>query len=114
MATKKTVEKKVKKNEVIRIKLKANEHEVLDMTVAKIISAVKELGGVVRGPIPLPIDKQVYTVLRAVHKYKDAREQFEMRTHKRLLDIINPTAEINEKIQNLDIPNGVDIEIKQR
>lgn len=96
----------------IRIKLKAYDHRILDASVQKIVEAAKKSGAEVVGPIPLPTDKQVFTVIRAVHKYKDSREQFEMRTHKRLIDIINPTAKTTEVLTRLDLPSGVDIEIK--
>lgn len=96
----------------IRIRLKAYDHATLDNSVAKIIEAAKSTGALVVGPIPLPTEKQVYTVLRAVHKYKDSREQFEIRTHKRLIDIVNPTAKTMDTLTNLVLPSGVDIEIK--
>ena len=100
------------KKKKIRIRLKAYDHKTLDSSVAKIIEAAKGTGAVVVGPIPLPTEKQVYTVLRAVHKYKDSREQFEIRTHKRLIDIVNPTAKTMDTLTNLVLPSGVDIEIK--
>ena len=96
----------------VRIKLKSFEHKSLDAACAKIVETVKRTGGVVSGPIPLPTEKQVYTILRAVHKYKDAREQFEIRTHKRLLDIVNPTKQTIDALTHMDLPAGVDIEIK--
>lgn len=96
----------------IRIKLKAYDHRVLDASVAKIVEAAKKSGAEVVGPIPLPTEKQIYTIIRAVHKYKDSREQFEMRTHKRLIDIVNPTPKTTEVLTRLDLPSGVDIEIK--
>ena len=97
----------------VRIKLKAYEHRSLDLATEKIVKAAEE-GGVkkVVGPIPLPTEKQVVTVLRAVHKYKDSREQFEMRTHKRLIDIVNPTPKTVDALMKLDLPSGVNIEIK--
>lgn len=95
----------------IRIKLKAYDHRVLDMAAAKIVETVKRTGGEISGPVPLPTEIQKITVLRAVHKYKDAREQFEMRTHKRLIDIKNPGKETMDALTHLDIPSGVDIEI---
>ena len=98
----------------IRIKLKAYDHRVLDSAAAKIVETVKRTGGEISGPVPLPTDIQKITVLRAVHKYKDAREQFEMRTHKRLIDIKNPSKEVMDVLQRLDIPSGVDIQIKQK
>ena len=100
------------KSSKIRIKLKAYDHKILDASSLKIIEAAKATGAKVVGPIPLPTEKQVYTILRAVHKYKDSREQFEMRTHKRLIDIVNPTAKTVDTLTRLDLPSGVDIEIK--
>ena len=100
------------KSNKIRIKLKAYDHKILDASSLKIIEAAKATGAKVVGPVPLPTEKQVYTILRAVHKYKDSREQFEMRTHKRLIDIVNPTAKTVDTLTRLDLPNGVDIEIK--
>ena len=99
-------------NTKVRIKLKAYEHRVLDKAAAKIVETVKRTGGVVSGPVPLPTEVQKYTILRAVHKYKDSREQFEMRTHKRLIDINNPSKETIDALQHLDLPSGVDIQIK--
>ena len=96
----------------IRIKLKAFEHKNLDVACAKIVEVVKRTGGEISGPIPLPTEIEKITILRAVHKYKDSREQFEKRTHKRLIDIINPTKETIEGLTHLDIPSGVDIQIK--
>ena len=100
------------KVKTIRVRLQAYDHKILDLAVEKIISAAKKTGAGVVGPIPLPTEKQVYTILRAVHKYKDAREQFEIRTHKRLIDITNPTKETVETLRKLDLPSGVDIDIK--
>ncbi len=96
----------------IRVRLQAYDHKILDASVAKIISAAEKTGAGVVGPIPLPTEKQVYTILRAVHKYKDSREQFEIRTHKRLIDITNPTKETVDVLRRLDLPSGVDIDIK--
>ncbi len=96
----------------VRIKLKAYDHRVLDVAALKIVDTVKRTGGEISGPVPLPTEIQKITVLRAVHKYKDAREQFEMRTHKRLIDIKNPSKETMDALTHLDIPSGVDIEIK--
>ena len=96
----------------MRVRLKAYDHVNLDKSAAKIVEAAKATGAGVVGPIPLPTEKQVFTILRAVHKYKDSREQFEIRTHKRVIDIINPKKETVEVIKNLDLPSGVDIEIK--
>ncbi len=99
-------------NKKIRIRLKAYEHRTLDTAAAKIVESATRTGAQVAGPIPLPTEKQVYTILRAVHKYKDSREQFEMRTHKRLIDIVEPTAQTVDSLMRLDLPSGVDIEIK--
>ena len=99
-------------NEKIRIKIKGYEHAVVDAAAAKIVEAVKRSGAQVSGPIPLPTDKEVITILRAVHKYKDSREQFEQRTHKRLVDILNPAPKTVDALMKLDMPAGVDIEIK--
>lgn len=98
----------------IRIKLKAYDHRVLDAAAAKIVETVKRTGGEISGPVPLPTEIQKITVLRAVHKYKDAREQFEMRTHKRLIDIKNPSKDTMDALTHLDIPSGVNIEIKTK
>lgn len=96
----------------VRIRLKAFDHRIIDQAAAKIVETVKRTGGVVSGPVPLPTEIDKITVLRAVHKYKDAREQFEMRTHKRLIDITDPSKETIEALTFLDLPSGVDIEIK--
>lgn len=96
----------------IRIRLKAYEHSILDQSAEKIVETAKRTGARVSGPIPLPTDKSVYTVLRAPHKYKDSREQFEMRIHKRLIDILDPTPKTVDALMRLDLPAGVDIEIK--
>ena len=98
----------------IRIKLKAYDHRVLDAAAMKIVETVKRLGGKISGPVPLPTEIQKYTVLRAVHKYKDAREQFEMRTHKRLIDIKDPSSATMDALTRVDLPSGVDIEIKTK
>lgn len=97
----------------IRIKLKAYDHRVLDQAAGRIVEAVKKTGGEISGPIPLPTEVEKYTILRAVHKYKDSREQFEKRTHKRLIDINNPSKETVEVLTRVDLPSGVEIEIKQ-
>ena len=96
----------------IRIKLKAYEHRSLDLATSKIVETVKRTGGKVSGPVPLPTEIQKYTILRSVHKDKDSREQFEMRTHKRLIDITSPSKETIDALQHLDLPSGVEIEIK--
>ena len=96
----------------IRVRLQAYDHVNLDVAAEKIVAAAKKTGATVVGPIPLPTEKQVFTILRAVHKYKDSREQFEIRTHKRIIDISNPKKETVDALKNLDLPSGVDIEIK--
>ena len=96
----------------VNIKLKAFEHKNLDNACMKIVETVKRTGGEISGPIPLPTEIEKITILRAVHKYKDSREQFEKRTHKRLIDINNPSKETIEALTHLDIPSGVDIQIK--
>jgi len=96
----------------IRIKLKAYDHKSLDQSAARIVETAKKTGAEVSGPIPLPTEKQVVTILRAVHKYKDSREQFEQRTHKRLIDILCPTPKTIDALMKLDMPAGVNIEIK--
>ena len=96
----------------VRIKLKAYEHRSLDQAAMKIVDAVKRSGGQVSGPVPLPTEIEKITILRAVHKYKDSREQFERRTHKRLIDVINPSKETVEVLTHLDLPSGVNIDIK--
>ena len=99
-------------NKKIRIRLRAYDHEIIDSSAEKIVEAVKRSGAKVSGPIPLPTEKEVITILRAVHKYKDSREQFEQRTHKRLIDITNATAKTTDALTKLELPAGVDIEIK--
>lgn len=96
----------------IRIRLKAYDHRVIDQSAEKIVETAKRSGADVSGPIPLPTEKSVYTIIRAVHKYKDYREQFEQRTHKRLIDIVNPTPKTVDALMGLNLPSGVDIEIK--
>ena len=96
----------------IRIKLKAYEHSLIDQSAEKIVDTAKRTGAQVSGPIPLPTEKEIVTILRATHKYKDSREQFEMRTHKRLIDIIQPSSKTVDALMKLDLPAGVDIEIK--
>ena len=96
----------------VRIRLRAYDHRTLDAAAGKIVETVKRTGGVVSGPVPLPTEIDKITVLRAVHKCKDAREQFEIRTHKRLIDIDNPSKETVDALQHLDLPSGVDIQIK--
>ena len=99
-------------NKKIRIRLKAYEHGILDQAAEKIVETAKRTDASVAGPIPLPTDRSVYTIIRATHKYKDSREQFEIRTHKRLIDIVNPTQETVDVLTRLELPSGVDIEIK--
>ena len=99
-------------NQMIRIRLKAYDHQLIDSSEAKIVETAKRNGASVSGPIPLPTKKEVVTILRAVHKYKDSREQFERRTHKRLIDILNPNQKTIEALMSLDLPAGVEIEIK--
>ena len=96
----------------IRIRLKAYDHALLDKSAAKIVETAQRTGAVVSGPIPLPTQKEVVTIIRAVHKYKDSREQLEQRTHKRLIDITNATTKTTDALAKLDMPAGVDIEIK--
>ena len=98
----------------INVNLKAYDHRVIDQAAVKIVETVKRTGGEISGPVPLPTDIQKITVLRAVHKYKDAREQFEMRTHKRLIDIKDPSKDTMDALTHLDLPSGVDIEIKTK
>ena len=99
-------------NQKIRIKLKAYEHNLIDQSSEKIVETAKRTGAKVSGPIPLPTEKEIVTILRAPHKYKDSREQFEMRTHKRLIDIHNPNPRTVDAMMKLDLPAGVEIEIK--
>ena len=97
---------------MIRIRLKAYDHQLIDQAAERIVETAKRTGAAVSGPIPLPTRKEVVTILRAVHKYKDSREQFERRTHKRLVDILSPTQKTVESLMSLEIPAGVEIEIK--
>ena len=97
---------------MIRIRLKAYDHQLIDQTAEKIVETAKRTDAKVSGPIPLPTKKEVVTILRAVHKYKDSREQFERRTHKRLIDIVSPTQKTVEALMALEIPAGVEIESK--
>ena len=99
-------------NTRIRIKLKAYEHNLIDQSAAKIVDTARRTGARVSGPVPPPTEKEIITILRAPHKYKDSREQFEMRTHKRLIDILQPSAKTVDALMKLDLPAGVDIEIK--
>ncbi|MBQ2679067.1 MAG: 30S ribosomal protein S10 [Firmicutes bacterium] len=99
-------------NQKIRISLKAYDHKLIDQSAAQIIETAKKTGAQISGPIPLPTKKEVITILRAVHKYKDSREQFEMRTHKRLIDILMPTPKTVDALSRLELPAGVDITLK--
>lgn len=96
----------------IRIRLKAFDHKLLDQSSGKIVATAKRTGADVSGPVPLPTERNLYTVIKAPHKYKDSREQFEIRTHKRLIDILEPTQKTIEALMKIDLPAGVDIEIK--
>ena len=98
----------------IRIRLKGYDHNLVDQAAEKIVDTAKRTGAQVSGPIPLPTEKEVVTILRAVHKYKDSREQFEQRTHKRLIDILRPSNKTIEALQGLELPAGVDLEIKTK
>ena len=99
--------------QTIRIRLKAYDHNLIDQSAEKIVETAQSHGAKkIVGPVPLPTEKQVVTILRAVHKYKDSREQFELRTHKRLIEIVGPTAETIDALSRLELPSGVDIEIK--
>ena len=97
---------------VMRITLKAYDHQIIDASAAKIIETAKKTGSKVSGPVPLPTKKEVVPIIRAVHKYKDSREQFEQRTHKRLIDVIEPTQKTVDALSRLEIPAGVHIVIK--
>ena len=96
----------------IRIKLKSYEHNLIDQSAERIVETAKRTGARVSGPIPLPTEKEIVTILRATHKYKDSREQFEQRTHKRLIDILSPSPRTVDALTKLDLPAGVEIEIK--
>ena len=99
-------------NEKIRVRLKSYDHKLIDAACEKIVDVAKRNGATVSGPIPLPTDKEIITILRAVHKYKDSREQFELRTHKRLIDIIKPSQKCVDALMNIELPAGVEIDIK--
>ena len=101
-------------NQVMRITLKAYEHQIVDASAKKIIETVKKNGAKVSGPVPLPTKKEVVTIIRAVHKYKDSREQFEQRTHKRLIDSIAPNQKTIDALQRLEMPAGVNIVLKMK
>ncbi|AEF93115.1 30S ribosomal protein S10 [Desulfotomaculum nigrificans CO-1-SRB] len=100
------------KSQKIRIRLKAFDHQMLDQSATKIVDTAKRTGAQVAGPVPLPTEKSIYTILRSPHVNKDSREQFEMRVHKRLIDILEPTPKTVDALMRLDLPAGVDIEIK--
>ncbi len=116
MATKKASEKTVTttaaKSEKIRIRLKAYDHVILEQSAEKIVDTAKKTGAKVSGPIPLPTEKEIVTILRSPHKHKDSREQFELRTHKRVIDILYPTQKTVDSLMKIELPAGVDIEIK--
>jgi small subunit ribosomal protein S10 len=105
-------ELKMAVKEKIRIKIRGYEHGIVDAATAKIADTVKRTGSRIAGPVPLPTNKEIITILRAVHKYKDSREQFELRTHKRLIDVVRPTAKTVEALQSLDLPAGVEISME--
>ena len=96
----------------IRIKLAAYDHELVDLAASRIVETMKKSGAKISGPVPLPTEREIVTILRSPHKYKDSREQFEMRTHKRLIEIVAPNKETIDSLQRLELPSGVDIEIK--
>ena len=98
--------------EKIRVRLKSYDHTLIDAAAEKIVETAKRNGATVSGPIPLPTEKEIVTILRAVHKYKDSREQFEMRTHKRLIDILKPTQKVVDALMSVELPAGVEIEVK--
>ena len=98
--------------QTVRIRLKAYDHRLLDASAARIVETAKRTGAQISGPVPLPTEKNIYTILRSPHVNKDSREQFEMRTHKRLIDILEPTSKTMDALMRLDLPAGVDIEIK--
>ena len=99
-------------NEKIKVRIKGYDHKLVDLASEKIVDAAKRNGATVSGPIPLPTEKEIITILRAVHKYKDSREQFEMRTHKRLIDILKPTQKVVDALMSIELPAGVEIEVK--
>ena len=98
--------------ERIRVRLKSYDHPIIDAAAEKIVEVAKRNGAEVSGPIPLPTEREIVTILRAVHKYKDSREQFEMRTHKRLIDIMKPTQKVVDALMSIELPAGVEIEVK--
>ena len=98
--------------ERIRVRLKSYDHKLIDTAAEKIVEVAKRNGATVSGPIPLPTEREIITILRAVHKYKDSREQFELRTHNRLIDILKPSAKVAEALMNIELPAGVEIEVQ--
>ena len=98
--------------EKIRVRLKSYDHTLIDAAAEKIVEVAKRNGATVSGPIPLPTEKEIVTILRAVHTYKDSREQFEMRTHKRLIDIVKPSQKVVDSLMSVELPAGVEIEVK--
>ena len=98
--------------EKIRVRLKSYDSKLIDAAAEKIVDVAKRNGAAVSGPIPLPTEKEIVTILRAVHKYKDSREQFEMRTHKRLIDIVKPSQKVVDALMSVELPAGVEIEVK--
>ncbi len=102
----------MKNGKNIRIKIKSYDHKIIDESIGKIINIAKSTGATIKGPIPLPTHREVFTVLRATHKYKDSREQFERRTHKRILDVINPGPKTLNMLQHIILPSGISVEIK--
>jgi small subunit ribosomal protein S10 len=111
MAEAKTKKATNKKGQKIRITLKAYDHQLIDQSAQKIVETAKKNGAQVSGPVPLPTQKEVVTILRAVHKYKDSREQFEQRTHKRLIDVLQPSKKVLDALSQLELPAGVDIQV---
>lgn len=99
-------------NKKIRVIFKAYDHKILDQSMSKVIEIVNGTGAKVKGPVPLPVDRSVYTILKSVHRHKDSREQFEMREHKRIIDIINPTAKTTDQLIRVQLPSGVAVEVK--
>ncbi len=98
--------------EKMRIRLKSYDHHLVDQACEKIVATATRMGAKVSGPVPLPTEKEIITILRAVHKYKDSREQFETRTHKRVIDILKPSQKVVEALMGIDLPAGVEIEVK--
>ena len=98
--------------EKIRVRLKSYDHTIIDAAAEKVVEVAKRNGATVSGPVPLPTDREIITILRAVHKYKDSREQFELHTHKRLIDVIKPSQKVVDALMNVELPAGVEIEVK--